>query len=200
MIRLGIIEDQVASGQVLLAYLAAQPEFSRALWAASHAEFVAALPSLTLSGSSFLGRSGIEGLPTSARATTRSTDAERAHRCRARIWGATAGHSGLPRKNHAPAPAQRAPAASGGQRLAHEPARGSARYPLFPAAATGPVARPHPRGQDIVRGIEDGLSYKPIARRLTLGIDTVRDHVRQTYRRLEVNAKIKVIAKARTRF
>ncbi|MEL6537880.1 MAG: response regulator transcription factor, partial [Bacteroidota bacterium] len=44
-----------------------------------------------------------------------------------------------------------------------------------------------PREQDIVQGIVDGLSYKLIADRLDVSIDTVRKYIRRVYRKLEVN-------------
>ncbi len=53
-----------------------------------------------------------------------------------------------------------------------------------------------PRQQQIVQGLVDGLSYKLIADKLSISIDTVRDHIKHIYRTLEVNSKAEVIRKA----
>ncbi len=50
-----------------------------------------------------------------------------------------------------------------------------------------------PRQQQIVQGLVDGLSYKMIADKLSISIDTVRDHIKHIYRALEVNSKAEVI-------
>lgn len=52
-----------------------------------------------------------------------------------------------------------------------------------------------PRENDIVRGIVDGLSYKLIADRLDVSIDTVRKYIRRVYKKLEINSKGELIAK-----
>lgn len=52
------------------------------------------------------------------------------------------------------------------------------------------------REQDIINGLVDGLSYKMIADRYNISIDTVRAHVRNIYRKLHVNSKAEVIAKS----
>lgn len=52
------------------------------------------------------------------------------------------------------------------------------------------------REQDIVNGLVDGLSYKLIADRLKISIDTVRAHIRNIYKKLHVNSKAEVIAKS----
>jgi DNA-binding NarL/FixJ family response regulator len=52
------------------------------------------------------------------------------------------------------------------------------------------------REQDIVNGLVDGLSYKLIADRLDISIDTVRAHIRNIYKKLHVNSKAEVIAKS----
>jgi len=52
------------------------------------------------------------------------------------------------------------------------------------------------REQDIVNGLVDGLSYKLIADRLGISIDTVRAHIRNIYKKLHVNSKAEVIAKS----
>jgi DNA-binding NarL/FixJ family response regulator len=45
------------------------------------------------------------------------------------------------------------------------------------------------REKDIVNGILDGLSYKLIADRYSISIDTVRMHVKKIYRKLKINSK-----------
>ncbi|MTI89369.1 MAG: response regulator transcription factor [Balneolaceae bacterium] len=52
------------------------------------------------------------------------------------------------------------------------------------------------REQDIVNGLVDGLSYKMIADRYGISIDTVRAHIRNIYKKLHVNSKAEVIAKS----
>lgn len=52
------------------------------------------------------------------------------------------------------------------------------------------------REQDIVNGLVDGLSYKLIAYRFDISIDTVRAHIRNIYKKLHVNSKAEVIAKS----
>ena len=52
------------------------------------------------------------------------------------------------------------------------------------------------REQDVVNGLVDGLSYKMIADRFDISIDTVRAHIRNIYRKLHVNSKAEVIAKS----
>ena len=53
-----------------------------------------------------------------------------------------------------------------------------------------------PRQKQIVDGLVDGLSYKLIADKLSISIDTVRDHIKRIYRTLEVNSKAEVIRKS----
>jgi len=45
------------------------------------------------------------------------------------------------------------------------------------------------RERDIVNGIVDGLSYKMIADRFEISLDTVRMNVKKVYRKLEINSK-----------
>ena len=53
-----------------------------------------------------------------------------------------------------------------------------------------------PRQKQIVDGLVEGLSYKLIADKLNISIDTVRDHIKRIYRALEVNSKAEVIRKS----
>jgi DNA-binding NarL/FixJ family response regulator len=50
--------------------------------------------------------------------------------------------------------------------------------------------------EQIVKGLVDGLSYKMIAARLGLSIDTVRFHIRNIYAKLGVNSKTEVVSKS----
>lgn len=47
-----------------------------------------------------------------------------------------------------------------------------------------------------MRGIEDGLSYQLIANRHFISLDTVRNHIRNVYRKLQVNFKSELMAHA----
>lgn len=52
------------------------------------------------------------------------------------------------------------------------------------------------REKEIVRGIEDDLSYKLIADRLSVSLETVRTHIRQIHRKLHVNSKAEIISRS----
>ncbi len=52
-----------------------------------------------------------------------------------------------------------------------------------------------PRQHQIVEAVVDGLSYKMIADKLLISTDTVRDHIKKIYRKLEINCKAELIAK-----
>ncbi len=54
-----------------------------------------------------------------------------------------------------------------------------------------------PRQQQIVQGVVDGLSYKLIADKLMISTETVRDHIKKIYRKLEINSKTELIKKQR---
>lgn len=53
-----------------------------------------------------------------------------------------------------------------------------------------------PREKEVVQGLVDGLSYKMIADRVSISIDTVRHHIKNIYKKLHVNTKADVIRKA----
>lgn len=52
------------------------------------------------------------------------------------------------------------------------------------------------RQMQIVQGLVDGLSYKMVADKLGISLDTVRDHIKRIYRTLEINSKAEIIKKA----
>jgi DNA-binding NarL/FixJ family response regulator len=56
-----------------------------------------------------------------------------------------------------------------------------------------------PRQRDIVQGIVAGLSYKLIAERLGISLDTVRSHIMHIYRALKINSKSELVRKMQER-
>ncbi len=50
--------------------------------------------------------------------------------------------------------------------------------------------------RQVVDGLVEGLSYKMIANKLGISIDTVRFHIKHVYRKLHVNSKAEVIGKS----
>ena len=207
VIPLGIIEDQAAIREALCEYLGAQPEFDCVLCAASHEEFMAGLPGLAtpptvvLSDIGLPGRSGIEGLAVLRQVLPQAevlmlsvyTDAERVFEAlRQGAVGYLEKNTPLPMlKEHL------LQVAAGGSPMSPSVARHVTRY--FAPRPVVPGDSLTPREHEIVRGIEDGLSYKLIAERLHLSIDTVRSHIRQVYRKLQVNSKAEIMAKAQQR-
>lgn len=51
------------------------------------------------------------------------------------------------------------------------------------------------RQLEIVQGLVDNLSYREIGERLDISIETVRDHIKNIYRKLRVNSKMEVVHK-----
>jgi len=50
-----------------------------------------------------------------------------------------------------------------------------------------------PRQGEIVQGLVDGLSYKMIANKYHISLETVNDHIKTIYRKLHVHSKAEVI-------
>ncbi|MEL6987670.1 MAG: response regulator transcription factor [Bacteroidota bacterium] len=51
------------------------------------------------------------------------------------------------------------------------------------------------RQHQIVDGVVEGLSYKLIADKLLISTETVRDHIKKIYKKLEINSKTELIMK-----
>ncbi len=204
MIPIALIEDQAALRESLTDYLCQQPEFECVLVVASVEEFLARIsqthptPLLVLSDIGLPGgRSGIEGLPLIRQRVPQAqvvmlsvfTDAARV------VEALRAGAVGYLEKSTRPAQLKEAllQVMAGGSPMSPGIARHVIRFFQPAPVASGEALTP--REQEIVRAIEDGLSYKLIADRLGISIDTVRNHIRSVYRKLEVNSKAEVIAR-----
>jgi DNA-binding NarL/FixJ family response regulator len=85
---------------------------------------------------------------------------------------------------------------AGGAPMSPQIARKVIQHFNKPAVEKKPESDLTSREQDIVNGLVDGLSYKMIADRYDISIDTVRAHIRNIYKKLHVNSKAEVIAKS----
>lgn len=207
MLPLAIIEDQPALREAYSRYLCGQPEFRCVLVVSSVEAFLAQLsavdelPRLVLSDIGLPGGlSGIEGIPLIRARLPEAevllfsvySDAERV------FQALCAGAVGYLLKN--------TPLAQLKEAILDVVAGGS---PMSPSIARHvirhfrPVQAPEQgltvREQQIVQGIEDGLSYKLVAARLGIQMGTVQNHIRKVYRKLEVNSKGELLALARRR-
>ena len=206
-LALAIIEDQAPIREALSEYLGAQPEFTCVLVARSIEDFLNRLPglavppTLVLSDIGLPGRSGIEGLPLIlARLPTAQvlmlsvfSDAERVFEA---ICAGAAGYllkvTPLPQlKLHL------LEVAAGGAAMSPAVARlvmRAFRQQPPVRVATTPDSRLSPREQEVVQGVEEGLGFRGIAIRLGISPDTVNNHVRSIYRKLQVNSKSELLA------
>lgn len=51
------------------------------------------------------------------------------------------------------------------------------------------------RQMEITESVVDGLSYKMIAAKLHISVDTVRSHIKKIYKTLEINSKMELVKK-----
>ena len=206
---LAIIEDQTPIREMLQHYLGTQPEFECVLAANSMEDFfqqlpaLGTLPALVLSDVGLPGRSGIQGLPLIlARLPEAQVLMLSVYTDAPRVFEAIcAGAVGYLVKN-TPLPALKAhllEVAAGGSPMSPAVARhvlqAFRRQPPV-AVATTAEARLTPREQEIVTAVEEGLSYKLIAHSFGVTVDTVKNHLRAVYRKLQINSKGELLALA----
>ena len=205
-VPLAIIEDQPAIRQALQTYLCAQPEFDCVAVVASVEALLTALaagivpPRLVLSDIGLPGGlSGIAGIPLIRERVPQAevvllTVYQEPDRV---VQALCAGAVGYLVKS-TPLPGIRQAlldVLAGGSPMSPAVARHVVRYfrPVVPQAALTS------REQQVVQAIEQGLSYKLVADRLSMSLDTVRSHIRTVYRKLEVNSKTELINRVRHR-
>jgi DNA-binding NarL/FixJ family response regulator len=202
-IPFALIEDHPDLRAAMSEYLCAQPEFSCVLIAESVEDFLAALPglpqlpNLVLSDIELPGRTGIEGVRIIRQRLPEAqvlmlsvyTDAARV------VEAIAAGAVGYLVKS-TPLPQLKEgllQVAAGGSPMSPAVARHIIEQ-FRPLQASASAETLTTREQEVVHWVEQGLSAKLIANKLFISIDTVRNHIRAIYRKLEVNSKGELLA------
>jgi DNA-binding NarL/FixJ family response regulator len=202
-IRLAIIEDDPEVQQLLRQYLGRQEEFECVIVVDSAEAFlrelaVALPPQAILLDLGLPGMSGLELLPL---LRTRLPDAEiviqTAFEDPDRIYQALCGGaSGYVLKNTQLPQIKAAllEVMQGGAFFSRSVARRVLQH-FKPNPTTQPTLLSE-REHTVLQGIVDGLADKQIAARLELAVPTVRTHVRNIYRKLQVNSRGELLSRA----
>ncbi|WP_179225547.1 response regulator transcription factor [Hymenobacter mucosus] len=203
-VPLAIIEDQPAIREALHTYLCAQPEFDCVLVAESVEELLADLaagapkPRLVLSDIGLPGMSGIAGIAQLHELAPQAEvvlitvyqDAERIFKAMcAGAVGYLVKTTPLPEIKQA-----LLDVLAGGSPMSPAVARHVMRY-FRPAAPTNNLTA---REQQIVEALEQGLSYKLVADRLGISINTVRAYIRSVYDKLQINSKAELLRRSKS--
>jgi DNA-binding NarL/FixJ family response regulator len=89
---------------------------------------------------------------------------------------------------------------SGGAAMSPEIARQVMEHFTIRSKRSSPSEKPESvltaKEKELVIGLVDGLSYKLLADRMNISIDTIRFHIKNIYRKLHVNSKAEVISKS----
>lgn len=206
-ISLAIVEDQPAIRQALSTYLCAQPEFKCVLVAESVEELLAALdsgegiaPQIILSDIGLPGITGIAGIPLVRQRLPQAEvvlitvyqDADRVFQalCAGAV-GYLVKTTPLPEIKQALLDVR-----AGGSPMSSAVARHVVRYFRPAPTAQSPLTA---REEQIVQAIEQGLSYKLVADRLGISLNTVRAHIRTVYEKLQISSKGELMARQRPR-
>jgi DNA-binding NarL/FixJ family response regulator len=202
-IRLAIVEDQPAIREALHTYLGAQPEFECVAVAGSVEELLEALdagaplPRLVLSDIGLPGATGIDGIGLLRERAPQAEvvlitvyqDADRTFQA---LCAGAVGYliktTPLPEIKQALLDVM-----AGGSPMSPAIARHVMRY-FRPAAPSTALT---PREQQIVEGLEQGLSYKLVADRLGISLNTVRAYIRTIYEKLKINSRAELLGRKR---
>ncbi|GAB3831848.1 response regulator transcription factor [Hymenobacter jeollabukensis] len=201
---LAIIEDDASIRQSYVTYLCAQPEFDCVLVAGSVEEFLDRLPTATrpprlvLSDIGLPGMTGIEGVTRIRRVLPKAevvliTVFAEPERLFQALCAGAVGYL-LKSTMLRDVKAGLLEVLDGGSPMSPAIARHIVRHfrPL-PAPAEVLTARE----LQLVQAIEEGLSYRLVAERLGISINTVRTFIRRIYDKLQVNSKAELLARHR---
>jgi DNA-binding NarL/FixJ family response regulator len=205
MIKVGIVEDNVKIRNLIQRYLDMQDGISCRVAVDSVEEMLdylkeKELPDILLMDIQLPGMSGIEGIGIIKQdypeidiimLTVYHDSHKIFDSLKAGASGYLLKHTSLPEIKEAVEDL-----AKGGAPMSPQIARKVIQYFNSTQAKKKPESDLTAREQDIVNGLVDGLSYKMIADRYDISIDTVRAHIRNIYKKLHVNSKAEVIAKS----
>jgi DNA-binding NarL/FixJ family response regulator len=205
MINVGIVEDNVKIRNLIQRYLDMQDEISCSVAVDSVEEMLdylkeKELPDILLMDIQLPGMSGIEGIGIIKQdypeidiimLTVYHDSHKIFDSLKAGASGYLLKHTSLPEIKDAVEDL-----AKGGAPMSPQIARKVIQYFNTNQVKKKPESDLTAREQDIVNGLVDGLSYKMIADRYDISIDTVRAHIRNIYKKLHVNSKAEVIAKS----
>jgi len=207
MIRLAILEDDTLVRDMLVAFLAKQDDVACLFNAASVPEFFdeadalsqagGSVPDIVLTDIGLPGTNGIEAIPLIKRRYPEvSVLIFSVYADNDRVFKALcAGAVGYLQKD---APLEEVLAAvrliyKGGSAMSPAIARKVIEYFAPRKVFNDPLTA---KERQVVVAMVDGLSYKMIADRLGISLETVRQHIKHIYRKLHVNSKGEVIAKS----
>ncbi|MDB5268295.1 MAG: DNA-binding response regulator [Hymenobacter sp.] len=201
---LAIIEDDSSIRQSYETYLCAQPEFECVLVVGSVEEFLEQLPHaarpprLILSDIGLPGLSGIEGVTRIKRVLPRAevvliTVFAEPERLFQALCAGAVGYL-LKSTMLRDVKAGLLEVLEGGSPMSPAIARHVVRH-FQPAPPVAEVLTT--RELQLVQAIEEGLSYRLVAERLGITLNTVRTYIRRVYDKLEVNSKAELTARRR---
>ena len=205
LIKMAIVEDDATIRETVSAYLGRQPEIEIVKAAGSVEEFMYALKNLTnlqlvILDIGLPGKSGLEGIIEIHKVRpdidiiilSAFDDHERIYTA---LCGGAVAY--LSKRTALPVIKEAVLTVfNGGSYMSPEIARKVIEHMNPPARKrTRQFEELTDRQNQIVKGLVDGLSYKLIADKLDISVETVRDHIKKIYKKLHVNSKAEVIRK-----